>query len=317
MPDHLAGWPCTRQLVLQTPPRYARSSRPAHPHETPPPAPSVARPLAHSLARPLPRSPSDTGRRAPWSPRQGRRVPGRGRGEAVARPGRDRGEAGRSMRHRPANLMALVEAKHAGVSISSAELADPLFVVVLDSVETPIRQSAGRRQRWRAGCHRGHRAPPRTSRGHGRWTPAGHRNEDARGSRGEVGRGGAAARPGRTRRGRLRAGAPPRAGLRRRERRLGRDAAGAGLAAGRPPLAGRATTAAARASQGEGHGAARSSASVGPSPAASSVLSCRRGPWPRRAPERIPTGRDPAARQAQHRRGPPLRASQGDRGKEL
>ena len=54
---------------------------------------------------------------------------------AAARPGRDRGEAGeagRSMRHRPANPMALV--------ISSAELADPMFVVVLDSVETPIRR---------------------------------------------------------------------------------------------------------------------------------------------------------------------------------
>jgi len=146
------------------------------------------------------------------------------------------------MRHRPANPMALVEAKHAGVSISSAELADPLFVVVLDSVETPIRgPPVRRRPRQRRDAHPPEcrapptvegRVPPRAqgavadeARGTGAGCRrAGHRDEDARGGRGE---GGCA-----------------------RERRLGQASAGASAAsAGLPPA--RASPRAGLPSRGE------------------------------------------------------------------
>ena len=102
--------------------------------------------------------------------------------------------------HRPANPMALVEAKPAGASTSAA---DPLFVVVLDGVETlygdgvrPVRRaqalgrcprpgavgleergrSARRRQRGRAGRHRGRRATGRM-----RWRATGRRLEGQNG----------------------------------------------------------------------------------------------------------------------------------------
>ena len=116
-------------MAATHPPRCARSSRPAHPHEPPPPAPSVARtPRALSCSPP----PSLTlGHRPP-------RAVEAASGPPRAGAGPRRGRRGRQIDASPASKP---DGARRGQACWRVHLQcgarEPLFIVVLDSVETP------------------------------------------------------------------------------------------------------------------------------------------------------------------------------------